>query len=189
MRRTFQLGLGLLAMTGLLVATAAAQSLGEYARQQRVQKPAASASPKVYTNDNLPTSGAISEIGRPEPAPEPVSPRAAAAAAGAEQKKAEETKKLETEWRATFVEQKKKVAQLQRELDIFVGDYKLRQSTLYRSLATTEQLQYSRQSAEAEQKYQADLADKQKELDDAKQKLEDMKGELRKAGLPGSWAE
>jgi DNA repair exonuclease SbcCD ATPase subunit len=188
MKRTLRSGIGLLALAGLLATAAAAQSLGEYARQQRAQKPATPAGAKVYTNDNLPTSGGLSEVGRLEPPPPPpLSPRAAAAEQRAVQKKAEEQKSLEVEWRAKFTEQKKNIAQMQRQLDLFVRENLLRQAAY--SANTAERLQHAPQFAEADQRYQAEITEKQQALDEAKQKLENMKDELRKADLPGSWAE
>lgn len=186
MKQTFLSGMGLLAIAGLLATTAAAQSLGEYARQQRAQRPATPAGAKVYTNDNLPTSGHLSEIGQPAPSPSPVSPRAAAAAAKAEQQKAEDQKKLEAEWRAKFTELKKNIGLMQRELDNLIRENKLRQANYYRDAVAQ---MHPEVFAAADQQYQADIAAKQQALDDAKQKLEGMQEELRKAGLPSSWAE
>jgi hypothetical protein len=169
--------MGLLALAGLLATSAAAQSLGDYARQQRTQKPATPAGAKVYTNDNLPTAGTISQVGQPAPSPEPVSPKAAAAAEKAEQKKAEDQKKQEAEWRAKFAEQNKNIKQLQRDLEILIRENKLR---LHGNYGIT---------AAADQSYQAEIAEKQQALDEAKQKLEKMKDDLRRDGLPASWAE
>ena len=186
MKRTVRSGIGLLALAGLLATVAAAQSLGEYARRQRAMKPATPAA-KVYTNDNLPTSGSMSEVSRlVPPPPPPLSPQAAAAEQRAEQQKAEERKSLEAEWRGRFAEQKKNVAQLQRELDILIREDRLRQSAFS---VSPERLQGSAQFAQDEQRYQAEIADKRQALDEAKQKLEKMKDELRQANLPASWAE
>jgi len=191
MKRTLRLGMALLVLAGLLTTVAAAQSLGEYARQQRAKKPATpagAAGAKVYTNDNLPTSGGLSEVGRLEPPPPPpLSPQAAAAEQRAVQKKAEEQKSLETEWRAKVTEQKKIVERLERELDISVRESKLRQ--IANRSDTAAQLSRPGQLAETERKDQADVAEKQQALDAAKQKLESMKEELRQAGLPAAWAE
>jgi len=188
MKRTLRLGIELLALAGLLATAAAAQSLGEYARQQRAQKPATPADAKVYTNDNLPTSGMISEVGQLEPPPPaPLSPKQAAAAQKAEQQKADAQKALETEWKAKFAEQKRNVAQLQRELDILVRENNLRQLAAFKNSA--QQSSGAAELAAADQRAQAEIAEKQQALDDAKEKLETMKNELRQAGLPASWAE
>ena len=187
MKRTLRSVVGVLAMAGLLATVAAAQSLGDYARQQRAQKPATPAGAKVFTNDNLPTSGMISEVGRLDPTPAPISPKAAAAAQAAEQKKADEMKDLETQWRARFKEQKANIAQIQRDLDILVRENRLRQAAYKNS--TAQQAYGASEFAASDQKYQAEIADKQQTLDDGKQKLEQMKDQLRQAGLPAAWAE
>ncbi|MGH9671461.1 MAG: hypothetical protein ACRD3A_15260 [Terriglobales bacterium] len=174
-------------MTGLLATPAAAQSLGEYARQQRAKKGLSPQGVKEYTNDNLPTSGAISEVGQPAPSPSPVSPKAAAAAEKAEQRKADDRSKLEGEWRAKFAEQKKNIAQMQRDLDVLMRENRLRQAAYYANAA--ERLQRPKQFAEDDLRYQNEINEKQKGLGEAKQKLEQMKDELRKGDLPSSWAE
>ena len=119
MKRTLRFGMGVLALTGLLAMTAPAQSLGEIARQQRAQKPSTTASVKQYTNDNLPTSGGLSEVGQPTP---PTSAKAAAAEEKADQKKKEDRSKLENEWKAKFAEQKNNISVLQRELGVLVQE-------------------------------------------------------------------
>ncbi len=76
---------------------------------------------------------------------------------------------------------------MQRELDLFVRENRIRQAAY--SANTAERLQHAQQFAEADQRYQAEITEKQQALDEAKQKLENMKDELRKADLPSSWAE
>ena len=183
MKSTSRIGVGLLSLAGLLAATAAAQSLGEIARQQRQQKPPATAQVTVYTNDNLPTSGALSEVGHPAPSSSPASDKASAAAEKAEQKKAEDRSKLEAEWRAKFAEQKNSISLLQRELDVAAGESK--HLVAYDYINHRANPQFTADNA----KHEAEINAKQKALADAKQKLEDMQEELRKAGLPNSWAD
>lgn len=180
MKKALELGLGVAAMAGLLVTAAAGQSLGDYARQQRAQKPTTT-SAKVYTNDNLPTSGSLSEVGPP-----PTSAKETAVSEKADQKAAQEKSKLEGEWRTKIAEQKNSISTLQRELDALIGENKQRVA----SKQGTEYLYKSPGANAADKaKYQGDIDAKQKELDDAKQKLEDMREQLRRAGLPTSWAD
>jgi len=162
-------------LAGLLAAAAGAQSLGEYARQQRAKKPATPAGAKVYTNDNLPTSGGLSQASAASSAASPT----AATAAESEEKK-EDRGKQEAEWRAKFKEQKERIALLERELALRKGENQT-QNVRY--------LMIYPQMAKDFDKNQKEIKEKQKELDDAKQRLEDMKDELRKAGLPASWAD
>lgn len=185
MKRTLGFGLSLAAMAGLLATAAAGQSLGDYARQQRGQKPPTAASAKVYTNDNLPTSGALSEVGQPAPSSSD-SAKTSAAADKAEKQAAEDKSKREAEWRTKIAEQKKNISTLQGELDVLVGENKQRLA----SKQGTEYLYASPGKYEGDKaKNQKEIDDKQKELADAKQKLEDMREQLRKAGLPTSWAD
>jgi hypothetical protein len=187
MNRIVRLGAGSLALAGLLTTAAAAQSLGDYARQQRALKPATPASVKVYTNDNLPTTGMISEVGQPAPPPPaPFSPREAAAAVRAEKQAAEQRTQEEKEWKAKFADQKRTIARLQQEVDTMTRESALRK---FQDRANTNAQMYgSAQLAASEQADQAAIAEKQQALDAAKQKLEDMKEELRKASLPAEWA-
>ena len=160
-----------------LAYSAEAQSLAEAARKNRMTKPATPAS-QVYTNDNLPTSGSLSITG-PAPA-EPPSPaaqaRAEAAAAKdveAKAKEKEERDKLEKEWRERFKKQRDAVTLVEREDAALDREIKLRPQGV--ACATTNLCN--------------DKAAKDQQVQQEKQKLEDMKDELRKAGLPDSWAE
>jgi len=175
MKRKLNIWMGGMLLAGLLAAAAGAQSLGEYARQQRAKKPATPAGAKVYTNDNLPTSGGLSEVSvAPSSAP------SASAAASKSEEKKEDRGKLEAEWRAKFKEQKENVALLERELALRKGENQT-QNVRY--------LMIYPKMAEEFDKNQQEIKQKGKELADAKQRFEDMKEDLRKAGLPASWAD
>ena len=189
MKRTWRFGMGLLALAGLLTATAAAQSLGDYARQQRAKKAPTSEGVKEYTNDNLPTSGGLSTSSASAAAPDSASASTGASAAKSKADAAaqKDTGKREAEWRTKFAKQKSEISQLQRELDVATKERNLMVADYYRRPA--ENLQRSKTFAETDQKNQAEIAEKKQALADAQQKLEDMKEELRKAGLPGSWAD
>ncbi|MGH9671462.1 MAG: hypothetical protein ACRD3A_15265 [Terriglobales bacterium] len=190
MKPTSRIGIGLLSLAGLLAATASAQSLGEYARQQRAQKPATPPSVKVYTNDNLSGSGALSEAGAPASSSSPASAKAAAAAEKDEQKKAEDRSKLEAGWRAKFAEQKNRIALLERELKLPRVENNMQLTALYSGVYDARLHQNAAARVdEDDRKYKDELKEKQKALEEAKQKLEDMKDELRRGGLPVSWAD
>ena len=157
---------------------AQAQSLAEAARQYRASKPAPPATGKIYTNDNLPGSGAVSTTG-PAPAEPPSSAameRAAATAAKdakAEAQAKEERAKLEAEWRGRFKKQRDTIALAEREAAALDREIKLRPAGV--ACATSNLCN--------------DKASKEQNLAQEKQKLEDMKDQLRKAELPESWAE
>jgi hypothetical protein len=164
-----------------LSASALAQDLGEAARQARSKKQGPPAG-KVYDNDNLPQNATIN-VGAatvPETAP------AKAAEATAEKPKADgerppEPKKAETELKAAFADAKRKIAQLEREIDVAQREYRMRGAVYYADAGT--KLRNQKQWMDEQRKSEADLAARQKALDQAKQTLEDMREVARKAGL------
>ncbi len=180
-----------LALAGLLTAFAGAQqSLGDYARQQRAMKPPAPRGVKEYTNDNLPTSGGLSTSGASGPAASDSA--SASTSAGAVRSKADsatekDMAKLEALWRDKIGKQKAEIAQLQRELDVATKERNLMVADYYRRPA--ENLQRSQTFAENDKKNQAELDGKKQAVAAAQQKLDDMREELRKAGLPNSWGD
>ena len=186
MKRKLQATIGCLALAGLLAIPAAAQSLGEYARQQRAQKPPAAQGVKEYTNDNLPASGAPTTVGQ-------TSAASTSTGAGSSKAQADSTKdqaKLEAEWKAKFAEQKSVIAKLQRELDVATQENNNRQAQAQvNTYDVGARLRNPVLFAAENKKYQDEIEGKKKELEAARQKLEDMKDDLRKAGLPGGWAE
>ena len=74
-----------------------------------------------------------------------------------------------------------------RELDVTQREYQLRAAAMYADAGN--RLRNSVQWDKEEATYKQQLADKQKALDEAKQKLEDMKEEAVKAGIPSSMLE
>lgn len=189
MKRTLLATIGWVALAGLLAAPAAAQSLGEYARQQRAKKPPTTEGVKEYTNDNLPTSGALSTSSASS-ATTSDSASASAGSSKADDDSAKGRSKQEAEWRAKFAEQKSVIARLQRELDVAQRENSSRQAqTQTNSQDLGARLRNPVLWAAENKKYQDEVDGKKKELDAAKQKLEDMKDDLRKAGLPNTWAD
>jgi len=186
MKRTLQAIMGGMVLAGLLVAPSAAQSLGEYARQQRAKKPPAPAGVKEYTNDNLPTSGALSSVGQTSAAP--ASTGASSSTADADSGK--DRGKQEAEWRAKFAAQKEVIATLEREIGVAERENSSRQAqTQTNSQDLGSRLRNPVLWASENKKYQDEIDGKKKGLAEARQKLEDMKDDLRKAGLPNSWAD
>ena len=189
MKHTLRGAFVLLTLAGVLTAIAAAQSLGEYARQQRAKKGPAPAAVKEYTNDNLPTSGGLGTISTS--AATTAGSASSSAAKGANDADSDkERSKLEEEWRAKFKEQKNVIATLQRELDVAQRENSSRQAqTQSNSQDLGARLRNPVLWASENKKYQDEVDGKKKDLDAAKQKLEDMKDDLRKAGLPNTWAD
>lgn len=180
----------LVAKLALLVIAGPAfgQSLGDTARKLRQNKPAET-SPKVITNDDLREA---------PPAPEAKSESAdATKAAEAEKNPADEKDKtaaekakktdpeadqakLDEEWSKKIDSQKQQIADMAHELDLLQRENKLRAAAYYADAGT--RLRNQQSYAEEDRKYQKDIADKQKALDDAKTKLSDLQEQARKAG-------
>jgi len=166
-------------------------SLGDYARKVR-KDPGAKAKPKVFDNDNLPMDDKISVVGQPATV-------AAADAAAADSKDAaakpatssdDEKAKKQAAWKAwqdKLSAQKDAIDLAGRELDVLTREYQLRAAVIYAD--TGNRLRNSTQWDKEDADYKQKIADKQKAVDDAKQKLEDMKEEARKAGVPSAMIE
>jgi len=177
-----------IAVAGALSFSAYAQSLGDAAREARAEKPATPQT-KVFTNDNLPTTGAISVLGA-APAPSATAsdkaakptPAAAAAASdpAAKQKEADKIK-------MDIESQKGEISRLERELDISTREWKLRQAAYYADAGN--QLRDPAAWAATERKYNDETAAKKQALDDARQKLDDLQEQARKSGMSSSATE
>ncbi len=186
-----QFSLLLVANCALLVVAGPAfgQSLGETARKLRQNKPAET-SPKVITNDDLreapPAPEAKSESAdtakAAEAAKNPADEKDKTAAAEKPKKTDPEADqaKLDEEWSKKIDDQKQKIADIAHELDLLQRENKLRAAAYYADAGT--RLRDQQNYAEQDRKYQKDIADKQKALDDAKAALSDLQEEARKAG-------
>jgi hypothetical protein len=181
----------MIAVAFAFAVSAYAQSLGEQARQARANKPEASQA-KVFTNDNMPTGGGITIVGQPAPAaPASASSTSAKASSAASTNvtatPAEDPSKAADKLKADVQAQKDEISRLQRELDISTREWKLRQAAYYADAGN--QLRDPKAWADQERKYNDETAQKQQALTDAKQKLDDMQEQARKAGLPSSAVE
>ena len=187
-------------------------SLGEYARAVKKTKPAASKDiAKTYDNDNLPLDGTLSVVGKsPEPAPEADSAKAKdkdkdAADASKTDSKADAEKKPENKgqikpgqtpderkkayevWHKKIDAQKEKVDLLAREVEVMQREERMRQAAFYADAGN--RLRNTAVWDSEEAKYQQQMADKQKSLDEAKTKLNNVQDEAHKAGAPNSVSE
>jgi hypothetical protein len=169
-------------------------SLGDYARQiKKDGVPPAKARPKVFDNDNLPTEDKLSVIGEARPAattaqngsenqPAPANGSATAPAKPkspaeeAAEKKAAEAK----QWQDKIDGQKGQIDLAARELDVTQREYQLRAAAMYADAGN--RMRNSTEWDKEDAQYKQQIADKQKALDDAKTKLEDLQENARKAG-------
>ncbi len=174
---------------GLGVGIASAQSLGEYARTVRKNKPEASSSTRHFDNDNLPTTDGLSVVG-PAPAGDAKAPTETAAGdasanaangapanAAAQQKNADELK-------TRLADQKAKIQSLTRELDLDQRELRLRAAAVYSDPAVR-----GRNAAEWDKedlRYKDEIEAKQKALDAANQQFDEIQEQARKAGLSDS---
>ena len=178
------------------------QSLGEYARQVR-KEPDGKPKPKVFDNDNLPKNEKLSIIGNAKTEPEAAEEQKPAEAAngtpasGSEAKPQtanppSDTSKLDQagkeaafkQWAERLAEQQKHIDLLTRELDVAQREYQVRAAAMYGDVGN--RLRNSAEWDKQDQQYKQQIADKQKALDDARQQLENMQEQARKAGVPSS---
>jgi len=73
---------------------------------------------------------------------------------------------------------------LTRELDVLQREYQIRAAAMYADAGN--RLRNSGDWDKQDAQYKQQIADKQKALDDSKQKVEDLREEARKAGVPSS---
>ena len=166
----------LMAIVTLLLlgaSAAAAQSLGDYARAVRKNKADTSSTARHYDNDNLPTNETLSVVGPPPGAGAKAGQKAAAVAPSTA---TAERQKSADEWNAKIANQKAKIDSLNHEIDLDQRELHLRVAA-----------QYSDSSASAlaihEAQYRSDIDAKQKALDAARQQLDEIQEQARKAGV------
>jgi hypothetical protein len=210
-----------LAITSALVISSGAQSqdqsLGDYARAIKKNKPAQSSptKPEVYDNENMPTGGTLSVVGNassdetsadskdqaktdaPADAKAADPYKAAPQANGSGEKKpdaqikpgqsAEDRQKALDAWQKKLDGQKDKISLVSRELDVLQREYQLKVSEFYSDAA--HRVQNPNALFDDDAKYKQQIADKQKTLDDAKSQLNDMQEEARRSGAPSSVTE
>ncbi|HEY6904930.1 MAG TPA: hypothetical protein VI216_11530 [Candidatus Acidoferrales bacterium] len=162
-------------------------SLAEAARKARKQKKEEHTTPRVFTNDNLPTSGGISTVGQaPAPAPTPAAPGSATPTGKKPGTTAASPGTDETKWREKFAALKHKLEQDQQNLDI-----------AQRELGTLNTQFYSDPNKQMQQQLtRSDINDKTAQIDKLKaqvaadqQAISDAQDDLRKAGGDPGWAQ
>jgi len=188
-------------------------SLGDYARQVRKDPGQAKAKPRVFDNDNLPKDDKLSIVGQPSTATADSSAKTtepeanAAAPASGENKATPETKaasetKAATkspseeaaeqqaawkQWQQKITAQKEQIDLLQRELDVLQREYQIRAAAFYADAGN--RLRNSGSWDKQDAQYKQQIADKLQAVEGAKQKLDDMQEEARKAGVPAAMRE
>jgi hypothetical protein len=173
-------------------ANAQEPSLGSYARAvKKDKKPQAAA--KKFDNDNLPKDDTISVVGNgatasAEASAAPLSDSQAAANSDKLTVQPGQTQAqrqvVYDQWQQKINTQQSQVDLLQRELDVSQREYRVRAAAFYADAGDRlrNQAAWDKEDADYKQK----IADKQKDLDEAKQKVTDMQEEARKSGVPSS---
>jgi type IV secretory pathway VirB10-like protein len=204
MKRLLSMAVGALLLWG--VSGAAAQSLGDVARSARKGKAQPSSASHHYDNDNLPKTDHLSVVGQP-PAPVPDADAAKAGPApapdGTDANKAaraehpgqtaqeppkakpgsvEERKKASADWKKKIDAQKQKVESLSHDLDITQREYRLRAAVMYADAGN--RLRNAAMWDKEDTQYKQQIVDKEKAVSAAKQELEVMQEQARKAGVP-----
>ena len=156
---------------------AAAQSLGDYARAVRKNKAETSSTARHYDNDNLPTNETLSVVGPPAEAAANAGQKANAvdhsAAADAERQKTAD------QWSEKIAKQREKIDSLNHELDLYQRERHLRMAAVYSDSSAAA-------LAIREAQYMTDVDAKQKAIDAARQQLDEMQEQARKAGVAGN---
>jgi hypothetical protein len=170
-------------VTALILASAgmvSAQSLGDYAKEIKKNKADTGTATKVYDNDNIPTDSTLSVVG---PAPADATSKAAAdkaAEAAATDAKAEQQKANDALQKG-MDEQKQKIDALNKELDLLQREYRLQAATFYADAGN--RLRDSAQWDKDQANYKSEIDAKQKEIEAARGKLDEMQEDARKAGI------
>ncbi len=164
----------------LAVSGVSAQSLGDYARAVRKNKPEPSSTTRYFDNDNLPTTDKLSVVG-PAPAADSNAAGAGAAGADADKAAAAERQKTADDLKKKLDEQQQKIESLNHDLDLDQREYRLRAAEIYSDAGN--RLRNSAQWDKDDAQYKTDIDSKQKALDAAKQDLDQIQEEARKAGI------
>ena len=88
------------------------------------------------------------------------------------------------QWSEKLAAQKEQIDLLTRELDVVQREYQVRAAAMYADVGN--RMRNAADWDKQDAKYKQDIADKQKALDEAKQKQDDLQEEARKAGVSAS---
>ncbi len=177
----------------LAAATLAAQEqqeqppVAEAALQTREAQKQASRAAKLYTNENLPhRSGGISVVGAATAQAPATTPSAENGQRSAEMKKsAAVEEKGPAYWHQRFAEARAKLSEAESELAAAERELSRLQLEYYSDPNKALDQQYSRSDIH---KQETRIAAKQKEVDELRRQLSELKDEERRAGGDPGWA-
>jgi len=210
MKRITHVWIAGMVLAGMMASFAGAQNsttqqqpLGDYARAVRKDKKAASA--KEFDNDNLPMNDKLSVVGNPTASGDSQagsgdqSQSAASGGQGAGQsdkkaddkpggikpgESAEDRQKTYDDWKDRIAAQKAKMDLAARELDVEQREYQLRAAAMYADAGNRLRNEGTWDKEDAD--YKKKIDEKKKAADAAKQDLDDLQEDARKAGIPSS---
>jgi hypothetical protein len=152
------------------------ESIAAAARKTRDQKKETSKAPKVFTNDNIPTTGGISSVGESSNAATAANNNGGKPAAAGNDEKA---------WRDRFAKLNHKLESDKEELDVMQRELGVLDVQYYNNPVTAMQQQLSRSDINDKT---AKIDAKKKEIEADQQAIDDAQDELRKAGGDPGWA-
>lgn len=150
-------------------------SLAAAARKAREMKKSAKPA-KVYTNDNIPTSGGVSSPAASQPVEATTNASASTPSSAGKDEKS---------WRDRFAKLHEKLDRDKQNLDVMQRELSVLDLQYYNDPVKAMQQQYSREDIN---KKTADIDLKKKEIDADQQAIDDAEEELRKAGGDPGWA-
>jgi len=207
MKRITHVWIAGMVLAGMMASFAGAQNsttqqqpLGDYARAVRKDKKPASV--KEFDNDNLPMNDKLSVVGTATASGDSQAgsgdqSQSAANGAGQSDKKAddkpggikpgesaEDRQKTYDDWKDRIAAQKAKMDLAARELDVEQREYQLRAAAMYADAGNRLRNESTWDKEDAD--YKKKIEEKKKAADAAKQELDDLQEDARKAGIPSS---
>jgi chromosome segregation ATPase len=147
------------------------------ARRAREEKKDQAKPAKVFTNDNLPTTGGVSSVGETSASAGPDK------ASGSESSASLDTQ--EKMWREKFATLRHKLEQDQQELEVMQRELGVLDVQYYNNPVKAMQQELTRSDIN---KKTADIDAKKAQMEADKQALSDAEDDLRKAGGDPGWA-
>ena len=205
MKRIAYIWLAAITLAGMMALFASAQdsptqqqSLGDYARAVRKDKKPPTA--KQFDNDNMPTNDKLSVVGDSSAGAAGGDAAQNAANSGADTtptpkaddkppaiqpgQSQEDRQRTYDTWKDRLAAQKAKMDLLSRELDVEQREYQLRAAAMYADAGNRLRSAGTWDKEDAD--YKKKIEEKKKAADAAKQELDDMQEDARKAGVPAS---
>jgi hypothetical protein len=162
----------------VLTGSAAAQSLGDVARQEEARRKAVTSAGKVYTNDSLRTEPPVTA-----PAPATGTPAATAPNASEKREASQEPKKDEAYWKQRIAAERTALSRAQ----LFAESLQSRINALTNDFSARDDPFQRNQIGQDRQKSLAELDRVRKEIADHTKAITDIQEEARKAGVPAGW--